>query len=215
MQKEEIGEIEKSIIFSKKNDMVDDDLIELVLIILYKILDYTNNLEQRTPSIFDQKNSTNLEKEIDSDKLSTSSSSNEENINFEKNKKNKNDENLTLHDLLYFWIKKLEFNKNLLLLTMMNIDKLLSSDFILTEDNIKNVLFTCMILTQKNYEDDVYNDKDYAKLIDISTEDLIKMEIEFLKYINFSLYINEEQFNNYQRKMYNIWENTLSFFNFS
>ena len=215
MQKEEIGEIEKSIIFSKKNDMEDDDLIELVLIILYKILDYTNNLEQRTPSIFDQKNSTNLEKEIDSDKLSTSSSSNEENINFEKNKKNKNDENLTLHDLLYFWIKKLEFNKNLLLLTMMNIDKLLSSDFILTEDNIKNVLFTCMILTQKNYEDDVYNDKDYAKLIDISTEDLIKMEIEFLKYINFSLYINEEKFNNYQRKMYNIWENTLSFFNFS
>ena len=195
--------------------MEDDDLIELVLIILYKILDYTNNLEQRTPSIFDQKNSTNLEKEIDSDKLSTSSSSNEENINFEKNKKNKNDENLTLHDLLYFWIKKLEFNKNLLLLTMMNIDKLLSSDFILTEDNIKNVLFTCMILTQKNYEDDVYNDKDYAKLIDISTEDLIKMEIEFLKYINFSLYINEEKFNNYQRKMYNIWENTLSFFNFS
>ena len=215
MQKEEIGEIEKSIIFSKKNDMADDDLIELVLIILYKILDYTNNLEQRTPSIFDQKNSTNLEQEINSDKLSTSSSSNEENINFEKNKKNKNDENLTLHDLLYFWIKKLEFNKNLLLLTMMNIDKLLSSDFILTEDNIKNVLFTCMILTQKNYEDDVYNDKDYAKLIDISTEDLIKMEIEFLKYINFSLYINEEQFNNYQRKMYNIWENTLSFFNFS
>ena len=215
MKKEEIRGIEKSIIFSKKYDMTDDDLIETVLIILYKILDYTNNLEQRTPSIFDQKNSTNLEKEIDSDKLSTSSSSNEENINFEKNKKNKNDENLTLHDLLYFWIKKLEFNKNLLLLTMMNIDKLLSSDFILTEDNIKNVLFTCMILTQKNYEDDVYNDKDYAKLIDISTEDLIKMEIEFLKYINFSLYINEEKFNNYQRKMYNIWENTLSFFNFS
>ena len=215
MQKEEIGEIEKSIIFSKKYDMTDDDLIETILIIFYKILDYTNNLEQRTPSIFDQKNLENLEKEIDSDKLSTSSSSNEENINFEKNKKNKNDENLTLHDLLYFWIKKLEFNKNLLLLTMMNIDKLLSSDFILTEDNIKNVLFTCMILTQKNYEDDVYNDKDYAKLIDISTEDLIKMEIEFLKYINFSLYINEEKFNNYQRKMYNIWENTLSFFNFS
>ena len=215
MQKEEIGEIEKSIIFSKKYDMTDDDLIETVLIILYKILDYTNNLEQRTPSIFDQKNSTNLEQEINLDKLSISSSSNEENINFEKNKKNKNDENLTLHDLLYFWIKKLEFNKNLLLLTMMNIDKLLSSDFILTEDNIKNVLFTCMILTQKNYEDDVYNDKDYAKLIDISTEDLIKMEIEFLKYINFSLYINEEKFNNYQRKMYNIWENTLSFFNFS
>ena len=215
MQKEKISGIEKSIIFSKKYDMTDDDLIETILIILYKILDYTNNLEQRTPSIFDQKNSTNLEQEINSDKLSTSSSSNEENINFEKNKKNKNDENLTLHDLLYFWIKKLEFNKNLLLLTMMNIDKLLSSDFILTEDNIKNVLFTCMILTQKNYEDDVYNDKDYAKLIDISTEDLIKMEIEFLKYINFSLYINEEKFNNYQRKMYNIWENTLSFFNFS
>ena len=126
--------------------MSQEDLIETILAIIYKILDYTNELDQRTPSIFDQKFSKHLEqeKEIESDKLSTSSSSNEENKFPERKDENSN---FTLHDFLYFWTEKLEFNKNLLLLTMMNLDKLLSNHFILTYDNVKNVLYICMVIT--------------------------------------------------------------------
>ena len=194
---------------SSKYEMNKEDLIETFLMIIYRIIDYNSLSEQKTPSIFDKNN---YQKEIDSDKLSTSSSSIEENLNFQTNLK---EENYTLHDYFYYWIKKLDFNENLLLLTMKNLDKLLAKDFILTDDNVKNVLFTCMIITQKNFEDKNFNDKDYAKILEVSTKDIIDMQIEFLDYIDFSLYISDEEFNKYKRKMYKMWEKTLSFISFS
>ena len=189
--------------------MNKEDLIETFLMIIYRIIDYNSSLEQKTPSIFDKNN---YQQEIDSDKLSTSSSSIDENLNFQTNSK---EENYTLHDYFYYWIKKLEFNENLLILTMKNLDKLLAKDFILTDDNVKNILFTCMIITQKNFEDENFNDKDYAKILEVSTKDIINMQVEFLDYIDFSLYISDEEFNKYKRKMYKMWEKSLSFISFS
>ena len=194
---------------SSKYEMNKEDLIETFLMIIYRIIDYNSSLEQKTPSIFDKNN---YQQEIDSDKLSTSSSSIDENSNFQTNLK---EENYTLHDYFYYWIKKLEFNENLLILTMKNLDKLLAKDFILTDDNVKNILFTCMIITQKNFEDENFNDKDYAKILEVSTKDIIDMQIEFLDYIDFSLYISDEEFNKYKRKMYKMWEKSLSFITFS
>ena len=190
-------------------EMTKRDLIETILMIINKILDFTDTLEQRTPSIFD-KNYTH--EELDSDKLSTGSSSNEDNITSKISQK---DEEYTLTDYFYFWIKKLDFNENLLFLTMMNIDKLLDKEFILTDVNVKNVLFICMIITQKNYEDENFNDKDYAKILDVSTEELINMELNFLEFIDFSLYISQEEFNKYVLKMEQIWKSTFSMFTFS
>ena len=194
---------------SSKYEMNKEDLIETILMIIYRIIEYTSSLEQKTPSIF---NKNYYQQEIDSDKLSTSSSSNEENLNFQTNLK---EENYTLHDYFYYWIKKLEFNENLLILTMKNLDKLLAKDFILTDDNVKNILFTCMIITQKNFEDENFNDKDYAKILEVSTKDIINMQVVFLDYIDFSLYISDEEFNKYKRKMYKMWEKSLSFIIFS
>ena len=185
------------------------DLIETILMIIGKILDFTDTLEQRTPSIFDKNYA---REELDSDKLSTSSSSNEDNITSKISQK---DEGYTLTDYFYFWIKKLDFNENLLFLTMMNIDKLLAKEFILTDDNVKNVLFICMVITQKNYEDENYNDKDYAKILDVSTEELLNMELNFLEFIDFSLYISQEEFNKYVLNMEQIWKSTFSMFTFS
>ena len=82
-------------------------------------------------------------------------------------------------------------------------------------DNVKSILFTCMVITQKNFEDENFNDKDYAKILEVSTKDIIKMQIEFLEYIDFSLYISDQEFNKYKRKMYKMWEKTLSFICFS
>ena len=147
MEKSENIQLSKGAkIIQDKTDMSQEDLIETILVIIYKILDYTNEIDQRTPSIFDQKVSKHLEQEqeIESDKLSTGSSSYEENKFLEKKDENSN---FTLHDFLYFWTEKLEFNKNLLLLTMMNLDKLLSNHFILTYDNVKNVLYISMVIT--------------------------------------------------------------------
>ena len=202
--------IKSNNIISSRKEMTKRDLIETLLIILNKITEYTDTLEQRTPSIFDKNIS--QQQELDMEDLSTCSSSNEE--NFIINNSDKKD-NYTLTDFFYFWIDKLDFDENLLLLTMMNIDKLLSKEFILIEDNIKNVLFTCMIITQKNYEDVNYTNKDYAKILNVSVEDLLNMELVFLGYIDFSLYISQEDFDEYKLKIQKFWKKTLSFLTFS
>ena len=185
--------------------MPKNGLIETILMIINKILDYTSTLEQKMPSIFDENKE--IQNECESDKLNTSSSSNDENLTF-------NDKNYTLHDYFYYWVEKLDFNENLLILTMMNIDKFLSKNFILTPNNIKNILFSCMVLTQKSNEDETIYDKDYAKIFKIKTDELINMELEFLKIIDYRLFVSGEEFDNYKSRMVKIWKQNFSYFTF-
>ena len=186
-----------------KNVMKKNDLIETILFIINKILDYTSSLEQTTPTIFDENN----QGENYNENISTGPSSNDESNNFSFSQK---EEKLTLTDYFYFWIEKMDFNENLLVLTMMNMDKILaSSDFILTEKNVKNILFSCMIITQKYYEDENFNDKDYSKLLKINVNDIIKMEVEFLSLIDFSLHITEEEFLKYKANLEGVWKKSL------
>ena len=164
-------------------------LIETFIFIINEIQNYYSSLSQIIPTIFDIKNFT--QKEENNVNISTIYSSNDENEDCIE-------ESSTLDDYVYFWIEKLGFNENLLILTMMNIDKILSKKFILNQNNVKNVIFTSMVITQKYYEDNIFKDKDYSKILGIDTNDLIEMEIEFLSLIDFSLYISEEEFNKYK-----------------
>lgn len=192
-------------LFENEEKMPKNGLIETILMIINKILDYTSTLEQKMPSIFDENK--DIQNECDSDKLNTSSSSNDENVIF-------NDKNYTLYDYFYYWVDKLDFNENLLILTMMNIDKFLSKNFILTSNNVKNVLFSCMVLTQKSNEDETIYDKDYAKIFKIKTDELINMELEFLKIIDYRLHVSGEEFDNYKIRMVKIWKQNFSYFTF-
>ena len=194
---------------SSKKEMLKQDYIETILYIIRKILDYTSSLNKITPTLFDKKIYHNEDNDSD---ISTNISSNEDN---NSNSIVTKDDKLTLADYLYFWVEQLEFEENLLILTMMNIDKILSKEFILTFSNVKNVLFTCMIITQKYYEDENFTDKDYSKIINIDANELIQMEIEFLSLIDFSLHISDEEFNKYKNKIKKVWKNNLSFFTFT
>ena len=71
-----------------------------------------------------------------------------------------------------------------------------------------------MIITQKYYEDENFNDKDYSKLLKINVNDIIKMEVEFLSLIDFSLHITEEEFLKYKANLEGVWKKSLSFLNF-
>lgn len=192
-------------LIENEEKMPKNGLIETILMIINKILDYTSTLEQKMPSIFDENKE--IQNECESDKLNTSSSSNDENLTF-------NDKNYTLHDYFYYWVEKLDFNENLLILTMMNIDKFLSKNFLLTPNNVKNILFSCMVLTQKSNEDETIYDKDYAKIFKIKTDELINMELEFLKIIDYRLFVSGEEFDNYKSRMVKIWKQNFSYFTF-
>ena len=83
----------------------------------------------------------------------------------------------------------------------MNIDKILAKNFIITENNIKNLFLISMIETQKFYEDESFGNNLYAKFARINTNQLLEMEIEFLEIIDYKIFVPEEKFFNYKERM--------------
>ena len=105
------------------------------------------------------------------------------------------------------WSKYFEFDENMLILFLMNLDKLLAKDFILNKKNYFKVVYICMMVTHKFYDDDTYKNKDYAKFIGVTVEELMEMEMEFLNIIDFDLFISEDEFENYKQKLSDFFSN--------
>ena len=192
-------------------EMTKRDIIETILFILNKILDFTSKLDEETPSIFDKKEKEKPEKNKNQD-LSTDETSDKENDNKNDNSFSVEEEKIPLAEYIYHWIETLKFNENLLYLMMMNLDKILNSKkIILTEKNVNNVLFTCMVITQKYHEDDIYSDKDYSNLLKINCDEFIEMQIKYLECIDYSLLIEKDDLEQYKIKMKKIWRNSMLF----
>ena len=182
--------------------------------ILNQIMDYTKELDEETPSIFDhyhhnQKNDSTQNKnpqgnERNSISTNSSSDSNSSGSGFccliEK---------LGFDDYIALCYKKMEFSPELLILTMMNLDKLLAKKFVLTETNVHKTFFICMMETQKYYEDINFKNKDYAKIAGITVEELLELELEFLNYLDFNLHIKEYDFLVYKRKLKNLYDQII------
>ena len=183
-------------------EMTKKDIIETILFVLNKILNYTSKLNESIPSIFDKKEKEGKNFEID---LSTDDCTDKEDNKFIEEKS-------TFAEDIYYWVEKLNLNENLLILMMMNLDKILKTKkIILNEKNIDNILFTCIVITQKYYYDVIFSDKDYSRLKNIECDALIQMQIAFLEYIDYSLLINKDEFDQYKIKMKKLWKNNMLF----
>lgn len=180
--------------------MDEDDVMETINCLMNKILNYTSNLDKTTPSLFDYEKNLDIESgSISSDSQNTSVESQSHNEIIE----------CGINEFIQHCQKQLGLDKNLLFLSMMNLDKLLSKGFILTQNNIHKVIFLCMVETHKYYNDRVFINKDYAKECGISTKELLSLEIEFFTLIDFNLHINEEEFYTYKTKFYNMWKREI------
>ena len=185
------------------DEMSKNDIIETILFIIEQILNYTSKLNQSTPSIFDkkEKDEINDKSELTTDSTDPNSEEIENNAKYDK---------LSLAQYLYYWTDKLNLNENLLFLMTMNLDKILESQkIILSEKNVENILYTCMIITQKFYEDDSFSDKDYSKLKKVDIDELINMQIELLKLIDYSLLIDEADLSRYKERMNQICQKNM------
>ena len=172
--------------------MNSNDTLNAVFMILNKILDYTKDLEENTPSVFDHYH--HHSHENDKSSLSTSysdTSSSGPDFCCELDK-------YDMEDFIYRCYKMLGFDSNLMILSMMNLDKLLANNFILNSTNVHKAFFTCMMETQKYYDDESFTNKVYAKTCGISTEELLELELEFMNYIDFKIYIKDEEFYKYK-----------------
>lgn len=192
---------------NKKNDDISmnaNDSLEIIFMILNRILDYTNDLEEKTPSIFDHHHHS---QDNDKSEISTSTT-------FSDSSSSSSDcccklDKYDYEDFIIHAYKKLGFSSNLLILSMMNLDKLLEKNFILSSANIHKVFFICMMETQKYYSDENFKNKDYAKVCGISTDELLELELEFMNYMDFDIYIKEEDFTKYKMKLQNLYEKSI------
>ena len=94
----------------------------------------------------------------------------------------------------------------MLILSMMNLDRLLEKGLVLTEQNIHKVFFLCMMEVHKYYNDVICYNKDYAKLCGISTEELLSLELEFLNYVDYNMNISDEKYNTYKKNLKNFFD---------
>ncbi len=190
--------------YNRDNDtpMDANSSLDAIFMILNRIMDYTKDLDEKTPSIFDHYHHS---QDNDKSSLSTSysdSSSAGSDFCCELDK-------LEIEDFIVQCYKKMGFSLNLLVLAMMNLDKLLASDFILSYTNVHKVFFICMMETQKYYDDINFTNKNYAKICGITTDELLELEIEFMNHIDFNLYIKEEDFLKYKNKLQKLYQSSL------
>ena len=194
---------------TSQEEMSKKDIIETILYIIDQILAYTSKLDQVIPSIFDKKEKEEKNKEED---LSTCQSLSDINSEDKEDKEDSTEEEkkYSLADYFYYCTDKLNFDGNMLILMMMNLDKILNSKkIILNEKNAENILFTCMVITQKYYEDNIFSDKDYSRLKKIECIELYNMQMTFLDSINYSLLIDKDDLNKYKKRMERVWINNM------
>ena len=59
-------------------------------------------------------------------------------------------------------------------------------------------MFLCLMESQKMFEDECFKNSDYAEICGISAENLLQNEYDFLRMLDFNLYIGSEEFDSYK-----------------
>ena len=176
--------------FKKYAQMEIRDSIDTFIGIIKNILKFTSKLIP-IKSIFD----INQKQFPDTD----SDSSDNESENMEIISK------MEIDEFIERIVNYLHIDNTLLVLSMMNLDKVLSNKFILTENNVHKMIFMCFMETQKFYEDESYKNKDYANVCGVNVDELLLMEVSFMEIINFNMFIKDEDFQNYYKNFIQLW----------
>ncbi|MDF1796306.1 MAG: hypothetical protein P1U63_07210 [Coxiellaceae bacterium] len=73
---------------------------------------------------------------------------------------------------------------------------------LITHHNAHHLIATAFLLAQKQYFDDIYDNKYYAGLFGIPLRKLNSLEIQFLYEISFSLHVRERIFKKYKEELF-------------
>ena len=82
-------------------------------------------------------------------------------------------------------------------------DRIIKNFIIITEYNIHRLLLMSLITSIKYNEDVIYDNMDFSKIAGISLKEFNKIETEFLLILNFKLYIQEIEFQQYKKYLDN------------
>ena len=102
----------------------------------------------------------------------------------------------------------MEIDQNVLILTMMNLDKLISinQELKINKYNCYKIFFVCLIETNKLYDDFIVPRKALCNAGLINSNEFLFIESEFLEKIKYNLYNEERDFFEYKKKLSNLYE---------
>ena len=66
-------------------------------------------------------------------------------------------------------------------------------------------MFLCLMESQKVFDDVSFKNSDYALICGVSPDELLNMEYNFFKMLNFNTYIGDEEFKTYKEKFTNLY----------
>jgi hypothetical protein len=110
---------------------------------------------------------------------------------------------VSIHDYLnriakYFWCSPECF-----VMSLIYIDRIMKRrpDFVVCKLNIHRLVITAMMLAVKFYDDIYYSNAYYAKVGGVKSNEMNILEIQFLKLIEWHLFISNEEFELYKRNV--------------
>ena len=123
---------------------------------------------------------------------------NYEKLNQQKNSIfNLNEPSVTIQRYLHRIFKYTFIEKSTLIISLIYLDRICKQKIFLTNYNIHKLLIISILSAIKYNEDSIFENKFYAKVFGINLNELNELEYEFINLIDFQLFINELEFNQY------------------
>ncbi|MBR4814506.1 MAG: hypothetical protein IKZ67_03495 [Paludibacteraceae bacterium] len=98
-----------------------------------------------------------------------------------------------------------EAEDNTLIISLIFLDKICdTASIILTEYNVHRLLFISILIAIKYNEDLVFELDYYSKIAGMTKKEINKLEYEFLKLINFEVFVHKKIFEKYKSYINNI-----------
>ena len=97
-------------------------------------------------------------------------------------------------------IKYTYLEKSSLIVSLIYLDRICQNDILLTDYNIHRLLLISIIISIKINEDKIFGNNYYAQVGGISIKEFNSIESDFVNFINYYLFVTEEEYFKY--KMY-------------
>ena len=108
---------------------------------------------------------------------------------------------ISLYNYLMRIKKYTKCEENTLILSLIYLDKICLKKINLSINNIYKFLFTSILLAIKFNEDRIYKNNYYAYILGISPIELNLMEKNFLKLLEYQLFVKDNIFNTYKKAL--------------
>ena len=95
--------------------------------------------------------------------------------------------------------------KSSLIVSLIYLDRICQNDILITDYNIHRLLLISIIMSIKINEDQIFNNNYYAEVGGVSIKEFNSIESDFVNYINYYLFVTEEEFFKYKRFLENYY----------